>query len=70
MIFEETPRIDFEVKDLDGKVVYRDSIAYATISELRNDSTVERQAKFQQRYDAYLIARTTPTEPPEILEEE
>lgn len=67
-IFEETPKVDFEVKDDDGNVIYRDSITYASMAELRNDNTLERQAKFQARYDQWLIVSSTPTESPIVDE--
>lgn len=63
--FDETPKVDFEVKDENGKVIYRDAIVYASMAELRADSAAERQAKFQERYDNWVIASTTPTEAPE-----
>lgn len=65
MQFDETPQVVFEVKDENGEVVYRDAITYASMAELRADNAQERQAKFQARYDAYVIAKNTPTEPPE-----
>lgn len=67
-MFEEIPKVDFAVKDDNGNVVFRDSIVYGTMAELRNDSVVEREAKFQQRYDNWLTAINTPPEetpPPE-----
>lgn len=63
-IFDEIPQVIFEVKDDEGNVIYRDAITYATMAELRADSKAEREAKFQERYDAYLVAINTPTEPP------
>jgi hypothetical protein len=59
--FNEIPKVVFEVKDVDGNVAYRDSITYATMAELRSDSKAEREAKFQERYQAYLVSRTTTT---------
>lgn len=59
--FEETPQVIFEAVEA-GEVVYRDAITYATMVELRNDNLQERQAKFQARYDDWLIVSTTPTE--------
>lgn len=63
-VFDEIPQVVFEVKDDNGNVIYRDSITYTSIAELRADSKAEREAKFQERYDQYLIAVSTPTEPP------
>lgn len=65
MQFDETPQVVFEVKDENGEVVYRDAITYASMAELRADSQAEREAKFQERYENYLIAKSTPTETPE-----
>ena len=59
-MFDETPKVDFSVSDADGNIVYRDAIVYASMAELRNDSTAERQAKFQARYDAWLEAQANP----------
>ena len=59
--FDETPQVVFEVKDDDGNVIYRDAITYATMAELRQDNAAERQVKFQQRYDDWLVASTTPS---------
>lgn len=64
-IFDETPQVVFEVKDADGEVLYRDAITYGSMAELRDDNAQERQAKFQERYDNWLIVSTTPTEAPE-----
>lgn len=69
-IFEEIPKVDFEVLDAEGNVIYRDSITYASMAELRNDNAQERQAKFQARWDAERIARSTPTESPIVDEVE
>lgn len=62
MQFEETPKVDFEVKDENGEVVYRDSITYPSMADLRADSKEEREAKFQERYENWLAVSTTPTE--------
>lgn len=62
-VFDEIPQIVFEVKDDNGNVIYRDSITYSSMAELRADSKAEREAKFQERYDQYLIAVNTPTNP-------
>jgi hypothetical protein len=53
-MFEETPKVDFTVKDAEGNVVYRDAIVYSSMAELRADSAAERQAKFQERYDNWV----------------
>ena len=68
-IFDETPQVVFEVVE-DGEVVYRDAITYATMAELRNDNTSERQAKFQERYDNWVVIKNTPGGPSDIPEEE
>ena len=64
MEISEIPQVVFEVKDTDGNVVFRDSITYASMAELRNDNAQERQAKFQARYEQYLIDISTPTQSP------
>ena len=53
-MFEETPKVDFAVKDENGNVVYRDAIVYSSMAELRADSKEEREAKFQERYNNWL----------------
>lgn len=53
-MFEETPKVDFSVKDENGNVIYRDAIVYASMADLRADSKAEREAKFQERYDNWL----------------
>lgn len=68
--FEETPQVVFEVKDEEDNVVYRDAITYTSMSELRNDSVNERQAKFQARYDAWLLLlEESQNAPPQDMEE-
>lgn len=62
--FDETPQVVFEVTE-NGEVVYRDAITYASMSELRNDSAAERQAKFQARYDNWLSIINNPITTPE-----
>jgi hypothetical protein len=52
-MFDETPKVDFTVSDSSGKTIYRDSIIFDSMSELRNTSTAERTAMFQARYDAW-----------------
>lgn len=53
-MFDETPKVDFSVKDENGNVIYRDAIVYASMADLRADSKAEREAKFQERYDNWL----------------
>ena len=53
-MFDETPKVDFSVKDENGNVVYRDAIVYSSMAELRADSKEEREAKFQERYNNWL----------------
>lgn len=67
-MFEETPKVDFSVTDAEGNVVFRDAIVYASMAELRADSKVEREAKFQARYDAFLEAQANPIQGEENLE--
>ena len=51
-MFEETPKVEFTVQE-NGITVYRDTIIYDSMAELRNTSTAERNAMFQARYDAW-----------------
>lgn len=41
-----------------------DSIKFDTWTEMKGISKAERDALIDQRYQEYLIAKTTPTEPP------
>jgi len=59
-MFDETPKVDFTVKDENGNVIYRDAIVYSSMAELRNDSQAEREVKFQARYDAWVEAQANP----------
>lgn len=68
-MFDETPKVDFTVKDEQGNVIYRDAIVYSSMAELRNDSQSEREAKFQARYDAWVEAQANPTIGQETPEE-
>lgn len=52
-MFEEIPKIDFTVTE-NGITVYRDSIIFSDMNELRNTSHAERIALFEQRYQAHL----------------
>lgn len=52
-MFDETPKIDFTVKDDSGLVIFRDALIFSSMSELRNTSSDERQAIMQKRYDDY-----------------
>ena len=67
MEIEETPKVDFAVKDADGNVIYRDAIVYNSMAELRADSEAERQAKFQERYDSWVARQNMPQEQPEEM---
>jgi len=68
-MFEETPKVDFSVKDEQGNVIYRDAIVYSNTAELRADSAAEREAKFQARYDDWLYRQTNPVQSEEQTEE-
>lgn len=59
-MFEETPKIDFTVKDENGIVVFRDALIFSSISEMRNTSQAERQALMQQRYEAWQEVMNNP----------
>ena len=59
-MFEETPKVDFSVKDENGNVVYRDAIVYSSMAELRADSKTERESKMQARYDNWLAIQQNP----------
>lgn len=50
-MFEETPKIDFSIKDENGIVLFRDALIFSSMSELRNTSSAERQQMMQQRYN-------------------
>lgn len=52
-MFEETPKIDFTVKDENGIVIFRDALIFKSIAEMRNTSSSEREAMMQQRYEAW-----------------
>lgn len=47
-MFDETPKIDFTVKDDSGLVIFRDALIFSSMSELRNTSSDERQAIMQK----------------------
>lgn len=66
-MFEETPKVDFSVTDEQGNVVYRDSIVYETMADLRADNIAEREAKFQARYDNWGAMQN---QPPQDQEEQ
>lgn len=51
-MFDEIPKVEFTVQE-NGVTVYRDSITFESMAELRNTSTTERNALFQARYDAW-----------------
>ena len=59
-MFEETPKVDFSVKDENGNVIYRDAIVYSSMAELRADSKTERESKMQARYDNWLAIQQNP----------
>lgn len=55
-MIEETPKVDFSITDESGEVVFRDSIVFTSMAELRNTSQAEREAIMQERYQNFLAA--------------
>lgn len=67
---EEYPVIPFHFRDDKGDIIFRDSLTFSSMSELRNTSTAERQVMMNERYNAYLdilaaAAREVPEPEPE-----
>lgn len=64
-MFEETPKVDFSVKDENGNIVYRDAIVFNSMAELRNTSQAEREVLFQERYDNWVALQNQVEPTPE-----
>ena len=67
---EEYPVIPFHFRDDNGDIIFRDSLTFSSMSELRNASAAERQAMMNERFNAYLdllaaAAREVPEPEPE-----
>lgn len=69
MFEEEQPILVFSVKDDDGNVVYRDSITFRNITEMRNTNQAERQTLMQARYQEWLRLKEEAENSPPIDEE-
>lgn len=53
-IEEEAPVLPFTIKDAEGNILFRDSIHFDSVTELRNASHAERETLMQERYQTYL----------------
>lgn len=67
---EEYPVIPFHFRDDKGDIIFRDSLTFSSMTELRNTSTAERRVMMNERYNAYLdmlaeAARAVPIPEPE-----
>lgn len=53
MLEEEQPILTFVMRDMVGRVTYRDSLTFESIAQMRATSKAERQKMMQDRYDEW-----------------
>lgn len=60
MLEEEYPQVPFSYRDEEGNVIFRDALVFSSMAELRSTSKEEREVMMEERYQNWLVVKSTP----------